>query len=222
MTVEINFDTSTVVIDGGHPDEDELYETAMIDTNMVYDIKDEELVPLEKYWGAIPKIEMLEPNKVLVFDFGSEMYIWSGKGASAAKKRIATHLATEMWKEGYDYSECTVCPISAASMIGRRTTSRADLKSAKDRPKWCLLAKLTQHVETILFREKFLDWPNVSGIIRVRGSKNTEEVDGTITIEPCNINSLLEENTTPVDLILEGSHLGRGTGWYDNEVIIIN
>ena len=208
-----------VVIDGGHPDEDELYETAMIDTNMVYDIKDEELVPLEKYWGAIPKIEMLEPNKVLVFDFGSEMYIWSGKGASAAKKRIATHLATEMWKEGYDYSECTVCPISAASMIGRRTTSRADLKSAKDRPKWCLLAKLTQHVETILFREKFLDWPNVSGIIRVRGSKNTEEVDGTITIEPCNINSLLEENTTPVDLILEGSHLGRGTGWYDNELM---
>lgn len=53
------------VIDGGHPDEDELYETFMIDTNMVYEIKDEELVPLEKYWGIIPKIEMLDPNKVI-------------------------------------------------------------------------------------------------------------------------------------------------------------
>ncbi|KOC65676.1 Supervillin [Habropoda laboriosa] len=207
------------VIDGGHPEEDELYETFMIDTNMVYEIKDEELVPLEKYWGGIPKIEMLDPNKVLVFDFGSEMYIWSGKGASADKKRLATHLATEMWQEGYDYSECTVCPINAASMIGRRTVSKTDLKFAKSRPKWCLLAKLTQHVETILFREKFLDWPNVSGIIRVRGTKNKEQVDGTITIEVCNINNLLEENMTPVDLVLEGSHLGRGTGWYDNELM---
>lgn len=148
------------------------------------------------------------------------MYIWSGKGASTDKKRLATYLATEMWQEGYDYSECTVCPISAASMIGRRTISKADLKSAKVRPKWCLLAKLTQHVETILFREKFLDWPNVSGIIRVRGIKNEEHVDGTVTIEMCNINVLLEECTIPVDLVLEGTHLGRGTGWYDNEVII--
>nr|XP_012149417.1 PREDICTED: supervillin isoform X3 [Megachile rotundata] len=207
------------VIDGGHPDEDELYETVMMDTNMVYEIKDEELVPLEKFWGAIPKIEMLDPNKVLVFDFGSEMYIWSGKGASADKKKLATHLATEMWQEGYDYSECAVCPITAASMIGRRTVSITDLKSAKFRPKWCLLAKLTQHVETILFREKFLDWPNVSNIIRVKSAKSKEQVDGTITIEVCNIDNLLEENNTAVDLILEGSHLGRGTGWYDDELM---
>ncbi|XP_026670337.1 supervillin-like isoform X3 [Ceratina calcarata] len=208
------------VIDGGHPDEDELYETFMIDTNMVYEIKGEELVPLEKYWGAIPKIEMLDPNKVLVFDFGSEMYIWSGKGASADKKRLATHLATELWKEGYDYSECAVCPITAASMIGRRVATKTDLKAAEVRPNWCILAKLTQHVETILFREKFLDWPNVSGIIRVRGRpESKEQVDGSITIEVCNIDNLLEENTTPVDLILEGSHLGRGTGWYDDELM---
>ncbi|XP_076662287.1 supervillin isoform X1 [Halictus rubicundus] len=207
------------VFDAGHPDEDELYETAMIHTNMIYEIKGEELVPLEKYWGAIPKIEMLDPNKVLVFDFGSEMYIWSGKVASVDKKKIATNLATEMWKEGYDYAECDVCPINAASMIGRRNASQIDSKSAKVRPKWCLLAKLTQHVETVLFREKFLDWPNASGIIRVRGNASKEQVDGTIVIEPCNINNLLEENTAPVDLVLEGSHLGRGTGWYDDELM---
>lgn len=52
------------MIDGGHPDEDELYESAIINTNMIYEVKDEELVPLEKYWGAIPKIEMLDLNKV--------------------------------------------------------------------------------------------------------------------------------------------------------------
>lgn len=63
----INITICTIVIDGGHPDEDELYETFMIDTNMVYEIKDEELVPLETYWGTIPKIEMLDPNKVGIY-----------------------------------------------------------------------------------------------------------------------------------------------------------
>lgn len=49
---------------GGHPDEDELFESAIIATNMVYEVQDDELVPLIEYWGTIPKIEMLDPNKV--------------------------------------------------------------------------------------------------------------------------------------------------------------
>lgn len=48
----------------GHPDEDELYESAIIATNMVYEVQDDELVPVTEYWGTIPKIEMLDPNKV--------------------------------------------------------------------------------------------------------------------------------------------------------------
>lgn len=52
------------VIEAGHPDEDELYESAIIDTNMVYELKDKQLVPHEKFWGALPKIEILDQNKV--------------------------------------------------------------------------------------------------------------------------------------------------------------
>jgi supervillin len=48
----------------GHPDEDELFESAIIATNMVYEVQDNELVPVMEYWGAIPKIEMLDPSKV--------------------------------------------------------------------------------------------------------------------------------------------------------------
>ena len=48
----------------GHPDEDELFESAIIATNMVYEVQDGELVPVTEYWGTIPKIEMLDPNKV--------------------------------------------------------------------------------------------------------------------------------------------------------------
>jgi hypothetical protein len=48
----------------GHPDEDEIYESSLLSTNMVYDVHEDELVPLEKYWASIPKIQMLDPNKV--------------------------------------------------------------------------------------------------------------------------------------------------------------
>nr|XP_050855846.1 supervillin isoform X1 [Vespula vulgaris] len=215
----LGIDTDIDVIDGGHPDEDELYESAIINTNMIYEVKDEELVPLEKYWGAIPKIEMLDLNKILVFDFGSEMYIWTGKRASNNKKKVATRLATELWKEGYDYTECAICPINAACMIGRRNKLLTDIKNEKTRPSWCLFAKLTQHVETVLFREKFLDWPNVAGIIKMKTIKDKEQIDGTIIVEPCNLNVIIEPNNTPVDLNIKGCHLGRGTGWYDDELM---
>lgn len=56
----------TAVVEAGHPDEDELYESAIIDTNMVYELKDEQLVSHEKFWGTLPKIEMLDKNKVIV------------------------------------------------------------------------------------------------------------------------------------------------------------
>lgn len=53
-----------LVVRSGHPDEDELYESSLISTNMVFEIIDDELAPLEKYWATVPKIQMLDPNKV--------------------------------------------------------------------------------------------------------------------------------------------------------------
>ncbi|XP_018397433.1 PREDICTED: uncharacterized protein LOC108775536 isoform X2 [Cyphomyrmex costatus] len=210
------------IIEAGHPDEDELYESAIIDTNMVYELKDEQLVLYEKFWGTLPKIEMLNKNKILVFDFGTEMYIWSGKGISTDKKKLATQLATEMWNNGYDYSECTVCPINATRMIGNRNSdfcTSPSAKFAKSRPEWCLLAKLTQHVETILFREKFLDWPNVTGVVKTRGrNNNARQIDSAITVHPDENDDMWLPNSSPVDFILEGCHLGRGIGCYDNEL----
>lgn len=32
---------------------------------MVYELQASELVPYEKYWGSIPRIEMLDPSKVM-------------------------------------------------------------------------------------------------------------------------------------------------------------
>ncbi|XP_014471011.1 PREDICTED: supervillin-like isoform X2 [Dinoponera quadriceps] len=208
------------VVEAGHPDEDELYESAIIDTNMVYELKDKQLIPHEKFWGTLPKIEMLDQNKILVFDFGTEMYIWSGKGVSTDKKKLATQLVTEIWKDGYDYAECTICPINAARMLGgRRGDSPTAVKSAKSRPEWCLLAKLTQHVETILFREKFLDWPNSTNVIKARGRKDdVRQIDGAAIVQLDDNDEMWLPNDTPVDFVLEGCHLGRGIGCYDSEL----
>lgn len=92
-------DERNTIAKAGHPEEDELYESHVLNTNMIYDLIDKELVPAD-CWGTMPKIEMLESNKVFVFDFGSEMYVWSGKNAPIDDKKIALKLAKDIWNEG--------------------------------------------------------------------------------------------------------------------------
>ncbi|XP_023234443.1 uncharacterized protein LOC111634006 [Centruroides sculpturatus] len=103
--------------EAGNPEEDEIYEAFIIDTNMVYCVEDDTLSPYQEFWGSLPRIEMLQPDKVLVFDFGSEMYIWQGKTAPFEKRKVAVVLAKELWEQGYDYSECDINPLNAS--LGR-------------------------------------------------------------------------------------------------------
>lgn len=211
-------DDEVTVTEAGHPDEDEVYEGVVINTNMVYELIDKELVPYTEYWGVIPKINMLEPTKILVFDFGSEMYIWNGKLANLQNRKLASDMAKELWKAGYDYSECTVCPLTAASVIGARKGSESVERKASARPDWCLLLKVTQHMEPVLFKEKFLDWPEFKQVIQTKSNESKEQADGSVTVLPFDVSLITQPNDTPVDLMLEGSHLGRGKEWFDEEV----
>jgi len=51
----------------GHPDEDELYEAAIVSTNVVYEVTNDELVVLPGISETMPKIEILDPSKVCNF-----------------------------------------------------------------------------------------------------------------------------------------------------------
>lgn len=58
--------------------------------------------------------------KVLVFDFGAELYVWMGKTVNLERRRTALKLGQELWAQGFDYSECDVCPITQADHLGSR------------------------------------------------------------------------------------------------------
>lgn len=190
-------DGEVQAVDAGHPEEDEIYESNIASTNMFYQLEHDELVPIDQYWGKIPKIDMLQSNKVIVLDFGSEMYVWSGKTAPISEKKIALQLAKDLWSEGYNYSDCGMCPLNVASILGKRDEEKSVSLKSNSRPEWALFAKLTQHRETILFKEKFLDWPDFSRIIKVKESEKPTE--SSIEINPCNAEEMLKyQPHTPV------------------------
>ncbi|XP_063919951.1 uncharacterized protein LOC135134963 isoform X4 [Zophobas morio] len=212
----IGCDEKQVFTSGGNPEEDGIYEANVLSTNMIYKLEGTELVPMDEYWGKIPKVDMLEQTKVIVFDFGSEMYVWSGKNAPIEKKKLAFRLAKEMWELGYDYSDCNICPLNIASILGNRP-SKTVSKKGSSRPSWALFAKITQHRETILFKEKFLDWPDFARIIKVKGDQNGKTVDPSYNIKPCDVAEMLKRSNTKPDLVVENLHLGRGDEYFDEE-----
>ena len=92
----------------------------------------------------------------MVFDFGAELYLWTGRRAERPLREAGQRLARDLWDAGYDYSDCAVCPVSGASPVGPR-------------PDWGILGRVGQNMETILFREKFLDWNDPTRLIKASG-----------------------------------------------------
>lgn len=59
----------------------------------MYVVEGEELVPLEAGWGHQPRHTLLQPSRVLVFDFGSEVYVYNGKSAAFETRKEGARLA---------------------------------------------------------------------------------------------------------------------------------
>lgn len=49
----------------GSPDEDELYESAIVETNCIYRLMEDKLVPDDDYWAKMPRCSLLKPKEVV-------------------------------------------------------------------------------------------------------------------------------------------------------------
>lgn len=105
-------------------------------------------------------------------------------------------------------------PINFSQIVGDRDSF--NIVKICERSEWCLLARITQHMETILFKEKFSDWPECE-----REDLEKDYLsNGVKTIKPLNGKALFkgEEYSEP-NLVLENTNLGRGNFYYDNDTM---
>ena len=192
------------------------YEQDVVEATAVYEVSGcgQELLPLPELWGSPPRHAVLDSNKVLVFDFGSEVYVYNGRSARMELRRAGSRLAGELWAAGWDYSDCAINPA-----LG----SRRQLV-VEQRPAWTVLGRINSCMETVLFREKFIDWPDKTRVIgRKAGEEGKEEVLD-VNVAPAwswgelagvSGDELATRDPGEPSLELENQQLGRGRSYYD-------
>ncbi|XP_039596794.1 supervillin-like isoform X2 [Polypterus senegalus] len=197
----------------GEPDEDELYESAVVETNCVYSLMDGKLVPHEKAWASIPSVSMLSSKEVLVFDFGSEVYVWHGKEVSLSDRKLAVQLGQQLWGGPYDYSGCSANPLGSGG--------RSDVtpQEGEARPEWTIFGRLSEHNETALFKEKFLDWSEAKAVKEEPAveSKSLAVSTSEAELKAFDAKEMIAPCDAPTKMVLEGLNVQRGYGLIEVE-----
>ncbi|CAG0916087.1 unnamed protein product [Notodromas monacha] len=191
----------------GHATEDEEFEIAISTTNKIYsvDLSGNALVPLDDAWGIAPSISLLDPEKLLVFDFGPEVYVWIGRHVDRSTRKRARWIAEALVSEGYDYSACDCSPFDPYGVESHQEVGSV-------RPSWTYFSRVCQDVEPILFRSKFADWGTTFSMgSTATPSKNKAIAFDPVALEMTDGEELMKAPLEPIPFVIEMEDLERGS-----------